>query len=294
MNKLKKLVFFGTEDFSTPSLQALLGSGWEVAAVVTKPDRPAGRGRHTKIPAVKAVATDHGIKVLQPEKVEEVQDELKTISAEIGVLVAYGKIIPADIIDLFPAGIINVHPSLLPKYRGPSPIETAILSGDSQTGVSLMQLAPKMDAGPVYRQFTLPLSGKETKTELYARLADIGAKMLVEDLENIIGGKSQPAPQDDSKATYTTMLTKSDGKISEEESAEFIERKVRAYQGFPKTSIKLMDKYEVVVTKARVASSSEDGDLVIKAKGGFIVIEELIAPSGRLVSGAEFLRGYRA
>jgi len=293
MNKSKKLVFFGTEDFSVPSLQALIKSGWEIVAVVTKPDSPAGRGRRIHSPAVKLVAESNAVKVLQPDKVEEINQTLKDLDASAGVLVSYGKLLPKSTIDIFPSGIINVHPSLLPKYRGPSPIEAAILSDDTETGVSLMKLELKMDAGPVFYQERVQLNGSETRLQLQALLATLGANMLADKLAEIIEGKIAPKDQDESKATFTQLLKKDDGIIDWQEPATVIDKKIRAYAGYPKSRAKLFEKYDVVITKARSADAPSRNGLVVECKPGWLEITELIAPSGRVISGVDFLRGYR-
>jgi methionyl-tRNA formyltransferase len=294
MKKSKKLIFFGTEQFSAASLQKLIDGGWDIAAVVTKPDHRSGRGLKLNEPIVKTIALKSGLEVVQPTSSTELDQKIKNLGAHAGVLVSYGKIIPQRTIDLLPGGIINVHPSLLPKYRGPSPIETAILNGDKETGVTLMGLVAKMDAGPIYAQQTVALTGKENRLSLSAKLADLGADMLNAHLGSILEGKTTPKPQNEADATYCKLISKADGIIDWSEPAEIIEREVRAYLGFPKTRTKLFDKYDVVITKTTVASAPNDEGLFIKTGSGDIKILELIAPSGRKVSGDEFLRGYPA
>jgi methionyl-tRNA formyltransferase len=288
---LKPLIFFGTEDFSLPALQALIEAGWPISAVVTKPDTRRGRGRQLTSPKVKQIALPHNIPVLQPEKVLDIAEELRHSGAETAVLVAYGKIIPASVLDIFPGGVINIHPSLLPKYRGPAPIEAAILNGDQETGVSLMRLTPPMDAGPVYAQERLRLSGTETKPVLYDRLAHVGSVMLLKHLAAIIAQNLQPKPQDESQATHTKLLDKQDGLMDWHQPAELLERQVRAFLGFPKSRTTLYSQ-DVVVTKARVAKNVDDGQLVLECGQGYLEIQELIAPSGRTITGADFKRGY--
>lgn len=294
MDKSKKLVFFGSEDFSAPSLLGLIESGWQIPLVVTKPDSPAGRGLKLHSPEVKLIARTHSIGLVQTQDINEIARHIKAAEADIGVLVAYGKILPNSIIDLFPRGIVNVHPSLLPKYRGPSPIEAAILSGDKTTGVSLMQLTQKMDAGPVYIQQELALNGSETRLSLQSTLAKLGARLLADKLHLIISGQIQPSEQDDTKATYTKLLKKPDGWIDWNSPAASIERLVRAYLGYPKARTKLLDRYEVVITKSQLVEASKPGRLTVKCEPGWLEITELIAPSGRTMSGADFLRGYKA
>lgn len=292
MTMSKPLVFFGTEDFSLQSLQALLDAGWNVVAVVTKPDTRRGRGQNLEVPKVKRLAEAHGVAVFQPQDVKDINSQLGALGAEHAVLVAYGKIIPASTIDIFPGGIINVHPSLLPRYRGPSPIEAAILNGDKQTGISLMRLTPEMDAGPLYYQLPFPLNGKEDRLTLSAELAKKGAEVLISKLPAIVGGDLLSQPQDDSGVTYTRLLNKEDGTTDWQEPAQLLERKVRASLGFPKLKGTVMG-HQVVVNKTRVAISHADGNLVIKCRPGWLEIIELTAPSGRIISGAEFLRGYK-
>ena len=294
MIKSKKLVFFGTEEFSAPSLIRLIAGHYPLAAVVTKPDARSGRGQKLKVPKVVHLAEEAGIKTLQPQKPSEVIPDLKRMEASYGVLVSYGKILPQELIDIFPGGIINVHPSLLPAWRGPSPIEATILSGAKKTGVSLMQLTAEMDAGPVYVQKAVDVALGIDKDFLSTQLAEVGAELLLDKLPAIISGQLRAQPQDDSKASYTQLLRKQDGLIDwKAETAEQIERKVRAYQKFPKTTAQVWGKHEIIITKARLALSPDDGSLVQETKQGYIEILELIAPSGRLVSGSDFIRGYK-
>ncbi len=292
MSKLKNLIFFGTEDFSAPSLEALLEAGWPVAAVITKPDSRGGRGQKAIVPKVKAIAAKAGIELLQPDKVDEINPRIAEIKPDYGVLVAYGKIIPQSTIDLFPGGIINVHPSLLPKYRGPAPIEAPILNADKATGISLMRLNAGMDEGPVFAQLRVELNGGETRPELYAQLAKTGADFLLERLKAITEGWSTPKPQIDTEATYTKLIKKADGRLNFGQPAEVLERQVRAYAGWPRSSAEVFGQ-KIIVTKTRLAKNLADGDLVIKCAPGFLEIQELIAPSGRKMSGADFIRGYK-
>lgn len=292
MDKSKKLVFFGTEDFSATSLHALLEAGYDITAVVTKSDSKSGRGQKLSPPAVKVIAESHGIKILQPKNVASSESELKLLKPNLGILVSYGKIIPASVMNLFPLGIVNVHPSLLPVWRGPSPIESAILAGDKLTGVSLMKLTTGMDEGPVFATAELELDGSETSPQLYERLARIGADLLKSSLPAIISGSLQPKAQDDSIASYSRLLKKQDGLIDFHEPSEVIERKIRAYQGFPKARAKVLG-HEVVITKAREAKGENDGSLVIKCTSGWLEIQKLVGPSGKTMSGVDFLRGYQ-
>jgi methionyl-tRNA formyltransferase len=292
-NTSKTIIFFGTDAFSLTTLSNLVGSGYDIAAIVTKPDSRSGRGHQVEVSAVKGYATRNNIEVWQPEIISEINSRIANIKTDVvGVLVSYGKIIPATTIDLFKPGIINIHPSLLPKYRGPSPIESVIKNGDKLTGVSIMRLTPEMDAGPVYGQIVHELSGNETRIELRKTLAQAGAMALITLLPNILDGSIQPVTQNDADASYSKLLTKSDAVlIPDGISAIDAERQVRAYLGFPKTKLNLLG-HDVVIIKAHV-SDSQNTPLDIACKDGrYLSIDELIAPSGNAVTSREFINGY--
>jgi len=291
-NTLPKIIFFGTDEFSLTALTGLLEADYPVVAVVTKPDSRQGRGHKLTPPLVKVLATQYNIPVWQPEKLGDITPDIQAIGSPLGVLSSYGKIIPASTIELFQPGIINIHPSLLPLYRGPSPIETAIMNGDDKTGVSIMQLSAGMDDGPVYVAKEYPLSGKETNLELYPALATMGTELLLESLPSIANGSLQPLPQDETRATYTKLLTKEDGLLHPEAiDAAAAERQVRARLGFPKTKY-TVEGHTVIITKAHYKEKGES-PLDIECKDGhYLAIDELIASSGRLMSTADFIRGY--
>lgn len=288
----KKVIFFGTEDFSLVALQGLVEAGYLVAAVVTKPDSKRGRSQKYIQPSVKTYALSRNIPVWQPENLSEIKDKISSMGDVAGVLVSYGKIIPQSIINLFSPGIINLHPSLLPLYRGPSPIETAIINGDSRTGVSIMKLSAGMDSGPVYAQMVHSLSGVETRPDLYKTLAHAGTAILVSILPDILDGSLQPLAQNDADATYCQLLTKDDAWLDVAAlTANQAERRVRGQLGFPKTKIKVK-KYEIIITKAHV-STEQKTPLDIKFKGGaYLSIDELVAPSGRTMTARAFINGY--
>lgn len=292
MKKSAKLIFFGTEDFSATSLKELIRAGWNVAAVVTKPDFKSGRGQKLTPPSVKTIAAKHGIPVLQPISMPGVIYEIASLEPTHGILVAFGKIIPGSLIDIFPGGIINVHPSLLPAWRGASPIESVILNNEPKTGISLMQLSAGMDEGPIYAQKTVVLTDEETRPELMSQLAEHGARFLGEKLPRIVDGSLRPKAQDASLATYAKLISKSAGAIDWTKSAETYEKEVRAYLGFPKSTAKIGSS-EVIITKSRIAKNATDGDLVMQCHPGYLEILELVAPSGKTMSGVEFKRGYR-
>ncbi|OYX42550.1 hypothetical protein B7Y94_03185 [Candidatus Saccharibacteria bacterium 32-49-12] len=267
----KPIVFFGTDDFSVSALEHLIAAGYPVVAVVTKPDSRSGRGQH----------------------LTDIETVIAQIGDCVGILSSYGRIVPQKIIDLFNPGIINIHPSLLPKYRGPSPVETAIYDGVTETGVSLMLLTAAMDAGPVYAQATYPLTGHETQPELERALADLGSSLLIHNLPHILDGTLLPQPQDDALATYTKMLSKDDSRVEPlQMSAAQLARKVRAHVGFPKTKITLSGGQTAIVTRA------SDGDVpqtpldVVCADERYLIIEELVAPTGRRLSATDWINGY--
>ena len=295
---LKTIVFFGTDEFSAVSLRELIAHGFHISAVVTKPDSRKGRGKELSAPLVKQIAAKHNLPVWQPLKLSEITEKIAGITKAaggqkpMGVLVSYGKIIPQSIIEMFEPGIVNVHPSLLPKYRGPSPIEAAILHGDTETGVSIMQLTAAMDAGPVYKQVILPLNDTETAPLLAENLAELGAQQLCLTLPGIINGQVEPSQQDEASAVYCQLISKDESRPNPLDfTAEQLERRIRAYLGFPKTIINVAG-HDIVATKAHI-SALQASPLDIKcADGRFLSIEELIGPSGKKMDARGFINGY--
>lgn len=296
MSKRSKLIFFGNERLATgvstnaPTLRMLIEHGYEVCAVVVSHTEAVSRNKRGL--EVVEVAHAYHIPVIIPERMEDILPQLNKYGAQAGVLVAFGQIIPRPLIDIFSRGIINIHPSLLPAYRGPTPIETAILDGIKETGVTLMSLSPKMDAGPIYRRVSMDIYEHETKPQLAKQLLKLGGQLLSESMEAILDGSLEAIPQDPSEATYTKLIGKGDGQVDFAKPAERIEREVRAYLGWPKSRAQVHGQ-DVIITKARVAKDANDGHLVIKCRPGWLEIEELTGPSGRSMSGADFLRGYK-
>lgn len=286
------IVFFGTEDHSLIALKTLVEAGYPVAAVVTKPDAPKGRGKKLTAPAVKTYALEKNIPVWQPAKLKDITKNIQQLENPVGVLVSFGKIIPQSTLELFTPGIINVHPSLLPVYRGPSPIESAIVNRDNKTGVTIMKLEAAMDAGPIYVQVPYALDFTETKPELYDTLFTLGANLLVSNLPRIISGELQEAPQDESAATYCSLLTKDMSLLDLTKlTPGDAEARVRAYLGFPRSRV-TVGGYDLIVTKAHGVMTKETPLDLECANGAFLAIDEIIAPSGKTMSSAEFLRGY--
>jgi methionyl-tRNA formyltransferase len=298
-----RIIFFGNERIATgvtttaPTLRALIEAGYDIAAVVSNYE--PGRSRSSRELEVQAVAETHNIPLLLPDKPVDIIDELNSFKAELGVLVAYGRIVPVSIINLFPKGIINIHPSLLPLHRGPTPIESVILNGEEKTGVSLMQLVKAMDAGPVYAYSELSLTGHETKQELADKLLEMGSTMLIELLPEVLTGKAIAQPQDESLATYDSLLSKADGKIDWGKTATRLEREIRAYSGWPKSYTELASK-EVVITKAHTSMESgpigkaelRDKELIVFTGQGSLIIDSLVPAGKKEMTAAEFIHGY--
>ena len=225
----------GTPQFAVPGLQALVAAGYNVVAVVTQPDRPVGRSGKAIASAVKQAAVTLGLLVLQPEKLRppEVVASLRELQPDLTIVAAYGEILRSNVLEITRYGNINVHASLLPKYRGAAPISAAILAGESETGVSIMLMDVGMDTGPTLAQRATPIGVMDTTPELTARLAEIGATLLVETLPRYLSGALKPQPQNDAAATYTRPLHKDDGRIDWQQPATQIERMVRAYYPWP-------------------------------------------------------------
>lgn len=276
-------------------------AGFPVVAVITKPDSPKGRGHTLAQPAVKIFAQKHNITVWQPEKLPDINDRIAELNQPTGVLVSYGKLIPESTLDLFTPGIINVHPSLLPKYRGPSPIETAILTREEETGISIIRLVAAMDAGPIYKQTKVSLRGDETAEQLYADLGERGSRLLISILPSIMDGSSVAHPQDDDNATYCKMIQKSDGAIDWNETARNIEARIRAYHLWPKSRTTL-GGVEVIITRGEVidADNSAPGhvtihsdELIIGTASGALRIISLKPLGKKEMPVTAFLSGYR-
>ncbi|MBI3305264.1 methionyl-tRNA formyltransferase [Candidatus Parcubacteria bacterium] len=232
---IAKFLYFGTPEFSRIVLEELLESGFAPVAVVTAPDKPVGRKQVLTESPVAAFAKQNGVEVLKPEKIKPLEfvEKLKSYQPDLMVVAAYGKIIPQAILDVPKHGAINVHPSLLPKWRGASPIPYAILNGDQKTGVTIMLMDAEMDHGAILAQEEVVLKGDEITVALTSRLARIGGRMLTEVIPRWLAGKVTPVEQDHAAATYTKILTKEDGRIDWSKSAAQIERQVRAFDPWP-------------------------------------------------------------
>ena len=271
-----------------------------MSVVVTKPDTVSGRGRKRQPPLVKDIATKYDIPIIQPESKDNIRFLLKPYDLSIGVVVAFGMILPKEAIGYFEYGLINAHASLLPRWRGPSPIEAALLHGDDKTGVTLMQIAPEMDSGDIYTQEEISLSGDETRLSLYDELSKMSASMLNNNLPKIIEGSMQAQPQDDSQATYTKLIKKSDGYIDWSQPAEYIERSIRAYLGWPGSRATIEER-NATITAAHITPLTgpagtpvvtEDKQLAIYCGKDALIIDSLTPAGKREMSGSDFARGY--
>ncbi len=301
-----RVVFWGTPDFAAESLKALLNSKHQVVAVVTQPDKPKGRGKKLTPPPVKVVAQEHGIKVLQPEKVKnnkQLLEELKQLNPDIFVVVAYGKILPEEIISLPTYRTINVHASLLPEYRGAAPIHRAIMEGKEKTGVCIMEITKELDAGDIYQCKETQIKENDDIVSLHDRLAEMGAELLIEVLDKIEKGEIEKKPQEHEKATYAKPITKEEGKIDWEKSAVEIFNQIRALKVWPKAFTTFRDK-EIKILDAEVVdttSTNTIGEIVdIDKEKGFVVqtgkgkllIKKVQFPNSKPISAADAVRGY--
>jgi methionyl-tRNA formyltransferase len=283
-----RLVFFGTDAFSVAALVRLIAESWRIVAVVTKPDSRTGRGREFTYPAVKRLALASHIPVLQPARVAEAEQELRRLRPDAGIVVAYGKLIPQSIISLFPKGLINIHPSLLPRHRGATPIESAILANDTDTGITLMQLDTGMDTGPTYAQSKIQLTGTETRLGLYERLAEAGAEFLASKLPAILNG------------TIVALTQKTQGDLDWNKPAVVLEREIRAYLGWPGSTTTLAGTLITITAARTLAQNGSPGtafktpgnELAVYAGTGALIIDQLKPAGKREMAGHEFLAGH--
>lgn len=270
-----KVVFFGTPDFSVPFLSALIeDQNLDVVAVVCQPDKPVGRKGTVTPPAIKTIAIDNGIAVIQPKslKNDETLDHIRPFEADLFVVVAYGKIIPQAVLDIPKLGSINVHPSLLPEYRGPAPMQAAIAEGDDQTGVSIMLLDAGMDTGPILAQEVLSLDADETYGSLVGKVHQMGPRLLVSTIKRYIAGDITPLPQDHNRATLTSLLKREDGHIDWTAPLIQLERKIRAYDPWPGTWTMWNNK-RIKILKARESDFKADvppGTVTVKENQLFV------------------------
>lgn len=302
MNKTR-ILFMGTPDFAVSSLEALLDAGYNVVGVVTQPDRPAGRKQVMTPPPVKVAALRHGLRVLQPERIkgDAALEEVLALEPELIVTAAYGQILPKRLLDAPRFGCINVHASLLPKYRGGAPIHKCILEGEKETGVTIMYMVEALDAGDMISRVVVPIEERDTVGTLHDKLAAAGARLLVETLPALLAGEITPVPQQHDQATFAPNLKRSDERIDWSRTAESIYNQVRGLNPWPVAfttyqgkvwKIWWVEKMPGTSDKApgTIVGKEEDG-LLIACGSGIVKITELQPEGKRRMSALDFLRG---
>ncbi|MDH3819758.1 MAG: methionyl-tRNA formyltransferase [Gammaproteobacteria bacterium] len=295
---MTRLVFAGTPEFAQTTLQALVESGRAPVAVLTQPDRPAGRGKKMTASPVKQYAASQDIPVLQPSTLrdEAVVTELRALCPDVFIVAAYGLILPQNVLDIPTHGCLNVHASVLPRWRGAAPIQAAILAGDETTGISLMAMTAGLDCGPVYHIDEVSIGAAETAGELHDRLAELGGRSLVAHLDAIVMGDMAATAQDESLATYAPKIEKNDAALDWSLPAEELARRVRAYNPFPgafcfagDTRIKVWRATAVEGSDepGKVLQSDRDG-VIVACGAGLLQLDELQLPGKRRVAAQEF------
>jgi methionyl-tRNA formyltransferase len=300
-----RLVFMGSPEFALPALSRLAAQ-YPIAGVVTQPDRPAGRGRSPKAPPVKLLAEELQLPVIQPERLKapEAMAQLQAWAPDLIVVAAFGQILRPAVLDLPRLGCINIHGSLLPRWRGAAPVQAAILNGDLATGVTIMRMDPGVDTGPMLSQRSLPILPDDTAGSLGKRMAELGAELLLETLPAYLDGRCVPQAQDDSQATYAPMIKKEAGELDFIQPAESLARRVQAFNPWPGASMPWQGQ-PLKIHAARVArhapgSSRQPGRRLIynglpavETADGFLLLE-IVQPAGKKpMPGQDFLRGAR-
>jgi methionyl-tRNA formyltransferase len=300
-----KIIFMGTPPFSVPALQALHENGYDIAMVVTQPDRPQGRGRKVMPTAVKAAALDLGYPVIQPSsiKTENFSDQIDSLKPDFLVVIAFGRILPENVLELPRIGTINVHASMLPKLRGPAPIQWAIINGENETGVCTMQMEKGMDTGDILLSAKEPIKPNDTAASLHDRLSPKGATLLIDTLKAYADNTIQPSPQNHSLATYAPMLSKEDGLINWNKSATALEAFIRGVTPWPGAHTFLGDKrLKIFQSRPLAMTSTEPPGTVLKGfpdemcvatAEGVLSIREIQGESGKRLIIKDFLRGFK-
>jgi methionyl-tRNA formyltransferase len=301
-----RIVFMGSGTFAIPSLEALLDAGHEVVAAVTQPDKEKGRGRELAPPPVKPVALARGVPVLQPRRVKlpEAQDDLRRLAPELQVVVAYGQILPRSVIDIAPRGTVNVHASLLPRYRGAAPVQWAIVNGESETGVTTMQIDEGLDTGPTLLARATPIGAEETAPELEARLARLGAELLLETVDGLARGTIEPKPQDHARASLAPIIEKEHGRVDWTQTARAIDGRRRGFHPWPGTTaavegraLKILQARVLPETGAEppgtIVALDRDGIVVACGEGTRLRLIEVQPESRKAMPAAAFAAGAR-
>ena len=296
-----RIIFAGTPDFAVPALDALIKAGHHLVLVLTQPDRPSGRGMKLKSSPVKELALQHKIEVFQPETLKDVaaQQQIKSVQADVMIVAAYGLIIPTNVLAMPRLGCYNIHASLLPRWRGAAPIQRALLAGDKETGITIMEVVPKLDAGAMVSKGALPITERDTAQTLHDGLARIGADLMVQAMYQLsLDGHLPSTPQDESLVTYAEKLQKSEANIDWAKPADLISRQVRAFNPFPVAQTTLAGevcRIWMATTKlgagiaGQVVSTQDTID--VACGDGLLAIEELQLPGGKRLKAKEFLAG---
>ncbi len=300
-----RIVFMGTPEFAVPSLKRLVADGHEIAAVYTNPDKPKNRGMKMTPSPVKVAALEAGIPVIQPRSLREegVLEELTALAPELIVVAAYGKLLPKAVLELPEYGCINVHSSLLPKYRGAAPINWAMINGEKETGVTIMYMAEGLDTGDIIAQTVTPIQPEENAEELYSRLAELGGALLSDTVVSIANGTARRTPQDDSLHTYAPMLSRELSPIDWNRSAQAIHDQIRGLVPWPATTFELEGKTFKAYASTLAGStekapgtllgSDKQGILFACGDGKVLRLTELQAPGKKRMKAADFLRGHK-
>ena len=296
-HKVKKLkiIFLGTPEFGATILEGLIKNNYKPVLVITAPDKPVGRKQILTPPPIKIAAEKNKISVLQPIKVLSIKRRLVSLKPDLIICAAYGKIISKEILEIPKYGCLNVHPSLLPKYRGASPVQETILNGDKETGVTIILMDEKMDHGKIVSSSKYQVASNIYYKELEKELAELGSNLLVETISKWINGEIEAKTQDESKATYTKIIKKEDGKIDWSEPAERIEKQIRAFYPWPGsfTFWQKNDKtFRVKFLKADVSKNKISSKLCFKCGKDYLIIKKLQPEGKKIMAAEDFLRGY--
>jgi methionyl-tRNA formyltransferase len=304
LDKKIRLIFIGTPDFALPSLKLLIKDDQiQLLAVITQPDRPAGRKQELTPPPVKELARSYGLEVLQPEKIIELKDKIRGLRPDLIIVVAYAQKLPAEILNLPRLGCLNLHGSLLPKYRGAAVIQAAILNNDRETGVTIIKMDQSLDTGPILAQSKLPMSDYDNAGQLYDKLAVLGAELLADTIKRYAAGTIKPFKQDQGRASYVKLLSKQDGRIDWTQSAAKVERFIRAMTPWPSAWTYWQDKL-IRITEAQSRpleiNSYQPGKtflynsgLAVQCGENALVIKKLQLAGKQELNSREFLRGQR-
>ena len=297
-----KIIFAGTPEFAVPALAALIAAGHQIVMVLTQPDRPAGRGMKLKPSPVKVLAEQHALPVFQPETLKDlaVQEQIAAVNADVMIVAAYGLIIPTVTLNAPRYGCYNIHASLLPRWRGAAPIHRSLLAGDAETGVTIMEVVPALDAGAMVSRGVLPITNTDTTQTLHDALSAIGAKLMVEAMATLAEKGALPAtPQDEALVTYAHKLEKAEAAIDWQKSAVEISRQVRAFNPFPVAQSKLKDDVCRIWMATAQAGKAHVGEIVSVHDGvlvgcgdGLLHITELQAPGGKRLGAQAFVQGH--